>query len=218
MKLQLTIVGLLLSFGQLLNSQNPNLQLTEFEKATIVYEQETEQANIFIKSLITAYIKDYGKSLAQYIDEERDIRMINRKEKSRKHTIMQGEELISIDLDKMTGTTGRNLAKDFLGNMDNKQANQFGTEIMKMANAERKEDGTMNIAGVTCQRYIITSNMMGIETKTIECKYKGYNMYEESSGMGVKTKKIVTSFKEGDSGPDSAWKPEPGAKLKKVSW
>ena len=60
--------------------------------------------------------------------------------------------------------------------------------------------------------------MMGIKTETIECKYKGYNMYEESNAMGVKTKKKVLSFKEGDAVPDSAWKPDPQAKIKEISW
>ncbi len=198
-------------------SQNPKLTLTEFEKATITYEEKVEQANIFITKKVTAHLKNHGKSMAQYIDEVRDIKMINRKETSRMHTIMDGDYIISIDLIKMTGKKIPNIAKDFLGNMDNKDAAQFGKEMMDLMKAETKEVGKMTIDDKVCIKYLTTADMMGIKTETTECKYKGYNLFEESNAMGVKTSKIVTSFREGDSGPASAWKPEPGVKIQEVS-
>lgn len=199
------------------NSKN-ELQVTEFESATLVTEEQMDQAGVSITSKKTVYLKNYGKSMAQYIDETRNIKAINRVEESRKHTIVDGDVMISIDLDKMTGKKMPNLANQFFGDMNNADISQLGSKMMGAMNAERQEDGTMKIADLTCTRYIITSNMMGIETKTIECKYKGYNLYEESTGMGVKTLKKVISFKEGDPGPDSAWKPEPGVKIDEIRW
>ena len=198
-------------------SQNPKLTLTEFEAATVTFKETVEQASIFVSKTVTAHLKNFGKSLAQYIEEERDIKMLNKKETSRMHTIMDGDYIISIDLIKMTGKKMPNIAKDFFGNMDNKDAGQFGQEIKDMMKAETKEIGKMTIDDKVCIKYLTTANMMGIVTESIECKYKGYNLYEESNAMGVKTTKIVTSFREGDPGPASAWKPEPGVKIQEVS-
>ena len=198
-------------------AQEP-LQLTEFKEATIESEENVEQANIVITTKKTTHLKNYGKSMAQYIDETRNIKMLNRVEKSRKHTIVDEDYMITIDLDKMKGRKMPNMAKEFLGNMNNADISKLGKEMMGALNADSKPDGTMKIANLTCNRYVITANMMGIETKSIECKYKGYNLYEESNSMGVKTIKKVTSFKEGDPGPASAWKPEPGVDLEEIKW
>lgn len=212
------LFSLILAFVISIEAQD-DLKLSELKAYSYTSESKTEQAGIEIIEKITAYVKNYGKSVAQYIEETRNIKMLNRVETSSKHTIMDGDHIISIDLIKKTGIISKNISKDFLGNMTNKDANQFGKEMMDIMNAQTKKLGTKQIiADVTCEDYLTTSDMMGIKSETLECKYKGINFLEKSNAMGVIRTMKFMSFIEGDSGPESAWKPEPGVKLKEVNW
>ncbi|MDN5200894.1 hypothetical protein QQ008_05965 [Fulvivirgaceae bacterium BMA10] len=202
------------SIGDVKQNKNDRYQ---FPSAIVKLTRKVINAQMEILTEETLYIDDHGNREARYITEKRNIKMLNRIEESKSHSILEGEWITNIDLDKHTGVKMKYSAEGFQ-NMSKKQMEQFAENIKDATGTEVIEKGKEKIADKVCLVTEAKTNMNGLISTTTQWNYKGFVMKSISNSMGTKIIEEVQSFQENASIPAKVFEVEKGVEVRTINY
>ena len=139
------------------------------------------------KGTETVYFDRWGWREAKYTNSEISVAGITRKEN--KFTILDGEWIYNIDLERRTGTKTKNpMLEKFIAAAKNqdKSLTELGEEMMRRMGGER--NGTDTVAGQPCDIWVVK------QMASRSCVWNGVTLRTEATMGGMQITSTATRF------------------------
>ena len=188
-----------------------------FENAIVDLVRTTTNPQFESEEKIRLFIRKHGMEEARYIEEVRNIKMLNTKQESSSHTIMTPEWLITIKDGKAHKV--KNSGGDLLKGMSQEQMQQLAGGLVDGMDAKTENLGTKTVAGHECEVTKVTTNMAGMQMVMTQCNYQ--NLALELIGSqpgGTEYKEVVTNLEINPSNmPEEPFKIPEGIQVQTVN-
>jgi hypothetical protein len=183
-------------FPILITAQDNFKGIYRFESAIIKIEKRTSNQMVETVTNETVYVENYGVKEARYIKETTKNKMANMTTEKNSLVISDGEWMYTIDLDNRSGKKMKNLKNEFLDGMDESKMQKFAKEMTGAMNADVKDIGEKEIAGILCKGTETTTDFAGMKSTTTTYIYKNFVFLNQSETMGNKIEDRVNEFIE----------------------
>jgi hypothetical protein len=196
-RIQISVLSLILFIFLSLNILGQkDFKKYGFESAYAKKTSTTKMAGVETETIQEIYIADYGRLMATYTTEKRNITMANMVEVEKSVTIVDGVWFTRYNPETRTGTkTKIDMAEKF-SNMSEGDMQKMAEQMEQATGTETEDIGTKVIAGQTCTGTRATTNMMGMKNISEIWMYEDFIMESNSnsSGSGVDVKEKVEEF------------------------
>ncbi len=156
---------------------------------------ETETTGTMNSGTETIYFDDYGRREAKYTKTTVSVPGVNIKQTSNQLTIMDGDWMYSIDLDKKTGYKMKpEMLEDMAKNQGTKDLGKVGKEMLEQMGG--KKVGEEKVLGKNADVW----EMSNMGTKI--WVWKGITLKTETNMMGMKINQTATKLEINVSVPD----------------
>ncbi|MCB0845103.1 MAG: hypothetical protein KDE26_17765 [Bacteroidetes bacterium] len=176
--------------------------------------------NVRVETRETLYYDQYGWKEVRLIHEKQKVSMMgfNQMNESFKLTIMDGENLATVDLEKLTGGLSKNAFYEDLADMTKAQEQKFAKGVSEGMNVKTEELSPEVVAGKTCQVTRVNTYLQvdTITMVTTMYQWKHIPLMSESKGMGSVIKEQAFKVEEGNVPQKLFYLPE-DVKLSKFS-
>ena len=166
----------------------------KFENAYVKKITTSKMTGVEIETIQEIYIANYGKLIATYQTEKRNITMANMVEESKSVTIVDGVWSTTYDPETKTGTKIKLDMAEKFSKMSEGDIQKMAEQLKQSTNTETEDIGTKVIAGQTCTGTKATTNMMGMKNVSEIWMFEGFVMESNSTGSGVDVKEKVEKF------------------------
>lgn len=147
---------------------------------------------------LTEHVSACGRKRVEIQDSK--ISMMGITQTTKKRTIYEGAEIITIDDNSGAITKGENpLYAKLVASMEGKSGVEFGEQMMQQMGG-RKTGETGNYAGQDCQMWEIAS----LGSKSCVTPW-GATLFASTNVMGMASAREATTVKIGDAGPPAAY-------------